>query len=184
MTGAAEPAPRNAHTAAVIGGATALLALITWVDWVTGYEFGFFIFYFIPVALAAWYGSRAAGVAYAIASGACWYLSDRLSLHPPQESAVEVGAEASEGWVTISIADRGPGIPSADLPHVFDRFYRGQGTRARAGLGIGLYSVRLLVEAHGGRVRVTPGRQGGTVFDVALPAPSYLGRNASQDAAP
>jgi signal transduction histidine kinase len=329
-------------------GAAVLLAAITWVDYVTGYEFGFFIFYFIPVALAAWHGSRNAGVIFALASGVCWYVSDRLSLHPysnalliywetlmrmvsflttaltlshirgdlrqredllhvishdlraplgalvgqatmlrkrvtgdefatnraqavlrcaarmdamiqdlvdsarndshqlrlqpepidiaaylseliersaplleagrvrlsvdqaagmialadpgrldrillnlltnalkysPQESAVEVGAAASEGWVTINVTDHGPGIPSADLPHVFDRFYRGQGARARGGLGIGLYSVRLLVEAHGGRVRVTPGRQGGTTFGVALPAASCLGRGASRDAA-
>ena len=44
-------------------GAAALLAAITWIDYVTGYEFGFFIFYFVPVALAAWYGSRGAGIA-------------------------------------------------------------------------------------------------------------------------
>jgi signal transduction histidine kinase len=323
-------------------GAAALLAAITWIDYVTGYEFGFFIFYFVPVTLAAWYGSRKAGIAFALVVGICWYLSDRLSLHPysnawliywetfmrtvsflitagtlshirsflrqredllhvvshdlrsplsvlvgqatllkkrsegdafvrarveailrsatrmdamiedlvdsarkesqqlrlevgpvdvgaylselldrsaplfdgkrirltlggagglialadpnrldrivmnlvsnalkysPAESMVELGAAAGGGWVTISVADHGPGIPSEDLPHLFERFYRGQRTAARGGLGIGLYSVRLLVEAHGGTVRVEPGSQGGTTFHVALPmAPAPIPR--------
>jgi signal transduction histidine kinase len=316
-------------------GAAALLGLVTWLDYVTGYEFGFFIFYFVPVSLAAWYGSRRAGLAVAIAAGAGWYLSDllshtpysraylaywetfmrlasfvataltlsqirsdlrqreelldvvshdlraplgalvgqaqvlgrraggdtflaarvesilrcasrmdtmiedlldsarkeshqlRLQLEPvdigaylaevlgrcatvlevdrvrlvpgatgslvaladpgrldrivlnlltnalkysPPEGQVEVSAEATGGWVTIRVADHGPGIPSADLARVFDRFYRGQATAARGGLGIGLYSVRLLVEAHGGTVRVESGRHEGTTIHVALPA--------------
>jgi signal transduction histidine kinase len=325
----------RARRVLLYGAAAVLLLAVTWIDYVTGYEFGFFIFYFIPVTLAAWYGSRTAGVAFAVASGICWYVSDRLSLHPysnalliywetfmrmvtflttavtlshirsdlrqredllhvvshdlrapltalvgqaallgkrsggdgfvaarveailrcasrmdamledlvdsareaskqlrlqmapidvgahlselldrsasllevdrvrlvldedrglvaradpnrldrivmnllsnglkysPSGSPVELRATARGGWITISVADHGPGIPTEDLPHVFDRFYRGRRTAARGGLGIGLYSVRLLVEAHGGTVRVEPGQQGGTIFHVALPA--------------
>jgi signal transduction histidine kinase len=63
-------------------GSAALLAAITWVDYVTGYELGLFVFYFIPVGLAAWYGTRAAGLAFAVAAAVCWYLADRLALHP------------------------------------------------------------------------------------------------------
>ena len=59
-----------------------LLLAITWIDYITGYEIGLFVFYFIPVGLAAWYGSKAAGLAFALASAICWYLADRLSLHP------------------------------------------------------------------------------------------------------
>ncbi len=62
--------------------AAAVLGLITWVDSVTDYELGLFVFYFLPVAMAAWWGSRRAGVIFALASGACWYLSDRLSGTP------------------------------------------------------------------------------------------------------
>ncbi len=62
--------------------AAAALALITWVDYASGYEFGFFVFYFLPVATVAWWGSRRAGAIFALASGACWYLSDRLSGTP------------------------------------------------------------------------------------------------------
>jgi signal transduction histidine kinase len=323
------------RSAALYLGAAALLAVVTWLDFITGYELGFFVFYFAPVALAAWYGTRRAGLAIAIAAGACWFLSDSLSHHPysnayliywetfmrlvsflttaltlsqirsdlrkreelldvvshdlraplgalvgqaqllgrraggdaflaarveailrcasrmdtmiddlldsardesrqlrlqlepvdvgvhltellersasvlegervrlvldgtgslvaradadrldrivlnlltnalkysPAESPVELGVASGGAWVTIRVADHGPGIPSAELPHLFDRFFRGQRTAARGGLGIGLYSVRLLVEAHGGTVRVEPGRKDGTTFLVALPA--------------
>jgi len=61
---------------------TVLLVILTCMDYVTGYEFGFFIFYFIPVSIAAWYVGRRSGLAFAFASGVAWYVSDRLSLHP------------------------------------------------------------------------------------------------------
>jgi signal transduction histidine kinase len=321
--------------AALYVGAAALLAVVTWLDYITGYEFGFFVFYFAPVALAAWYGTRRAGLAIAIAAGVCWYLSDRLSQHPysnayliywetfmrlvsflttaltlsqirgdlrkreelldvvshdlrsplgalvgqaqvlgkraggdafvrarvesilrcasrmdtmiedlldstrqeshqlrlqlepvdvgvyltellercasvldggrvrlaleggrslvarvdpgrldrimlnlvgnalkysPSESQVDVTVAGSDAWVTVTVADHGPGIPRADLAHVFDRFYRGQRTAAQGGLGIGLYSVRLLVQAHHGTVRVESGPTRGTTIQIALPA--------------
>jgi signal transduction histidine kinase len=327
-------APRTKRVS-ILAGATVLLAAITWIDYLTGYEFGFFIFYFIPVSLVAWYGSGRGGVAFACLAGACWYLSDRLSpphysnalliywetfmrlvsflttavtlshirsdlrqredvLHvvshdlrsplaalvgqaevlrkriggdgyataridailrcasrmdamiedlvdsarnasnrlelqlspvevgaylaelldrsgsqletgrvrllvedgarlfaradpsrldrivvnllsnalkySPSGSPVELGVATGGDWVTISVSDHGPGIPGEDLPHVFDRFYRGKRTAARGGLGIGLYSVRMLVAAHGGAVTVEPGCLGGTTFRVALPA--------------
>jgi low affinity Fe/Cu permease len=59
-----------------------LLVVLTWIDYVTGYEFGFFIFYFIPVSIAAWYVGRTSGLVFAFASGVAWFVSDRLSLHP------------------------------------------------------------------------------------------------------
>ena len=60
----------------------AVLILIGWLDNITGYEFGFFIFYFIPVAIAAWYCGPKDGICIAIASAVCWYLSDRFTHHP------------------------------------------------------------------------------------------------------
>jgi signal transduction histidine kinase len=63
-------------------GCAVLLAGITWIDFLSGYELGLFVFYFVPVGLAAWFGSKAWGLAFALASGACWYLADRLALHP------------------------------------------------------------------------------------------------------
>lgn len=60
----------------------AVLFLIGWLDYITGYEFGFFIFYFIPVAIAAWYCGPKDGICVAIVSAVCWYLSDRFTHHP------------------------------------------------------------------------------------------------------
>lgn len=59
----------------------AILLIFGWIDYVTGYEIGFFIFYFIPVSIAAWYGGRKPGIAMACASAVCWYLADRMTLH-------------------------------------------------------------------------------------------------------
>jgi len=327
--------PLKITPATLYAASAALLALITWIDYVTGYELGLFVLYFIPVALAAWWGSRRAGLAFACAAAACWYASDRLAEHPysqayliywetfmrlvsylttsltlskiregmrrqedllrvvshdlraplgavsgqaqilraraggdpwvaaradailraakrmdsmigdlvdgaqqeagrlrldlqpielhgymtelvgrlqgslevdrvdlalaaqpplvvkadpgrlervivnlvsnalkysPAEARVRVDAEARDGWVILSIADRGPGMAPEDMAHLFERYYRGRAARERDGLGLGLHSTRLLVEAHGGRIHVENAPGGGATFRVELPA--------------
>ena len=62
------------------------LIVIGWLDYITGYEFGFFIFYFIPVSISAWLNGRKAGLLMACMSAACWYLSDFYSHHPYSKS--------------------------------------------------------------------------------------------------
>jgi hypothetical protein len=57
------------------------LFVIGWLDFITGYEFGFFIFYFIPVSISAWFTGGKAGLLMACMSAACWYLSDFYSHH-------------------------------------------------------------------------------------------------------
>ena len=59
-----------------------ILLVIGWLDYITGYEFGFFIFYFIPVAIAAWLCGKRSGLVMAFASALCWYLSDKYTNHP------------------------------------------------------------------------------------------------------
>jgi K+-sensing histidine kinase KdpD len=76
------PQAFDRHMSAVRIVSLIMLALIGWLDYITGYEFGFFIFYFIPVAIAAWYGGRLAGVANAVMCAICWYLSDHYTYHP------------------------------------------------------------------------------------------------------
>lgn len=75
------------------------------------------------------------------------------------------------GGLSVEVSDTGPGIDAADLPRVFERFYRGESSRNRAtgGSGLGLAIVKGVVEAHGGSVRVEapPGR--GATFSFILP---------------
>jgi len=60
----------------------AILLGLGWLDYITGYEFGFFIFYFIPVSITTWYAGRWSGLGMAVASAVAWYLSDLLAHHP------------------------------------------------------------------------------------------------------
>ena len=62
------------------------LLLIGWLDFITGYEIGFFIFYFIPVSISAWFVGRRAGLIMACLSAAAWYMSDYYSHHPYSKS--------------------------------------------------------------------------------------------------
>jgi signal transduction histidine kinase len=74
--------------------------------------------------------------------------------------------------VRITVSDHGQGIPAAELPHIFDPFYRGADAVARQihGNGLGLSLVRQIVAAHGGRVTVTTRAGVGSSFTIALPA--------------
>jgi signal transduction histidine kinase len=78
-------------------------------------------------------------------------------------TAVEDGAE-----LKVSVADGGPGIPEHDLPRIFDRYYRGQRHEGE-GLGLGLFIVRKLVEAHGGRIWADSQPGQGSTFTFTLP---------------
>jgi two-component system phosphate regulon sensor histidine kinase PhoR len=90
----------------------------------------------------------------------------------PEGSFIEISAVRDAESVTLTVADRGPGIPDADLPRIFERFYRVDRSRTRdpGGTGLGLAIVKHLVELHGGRVSAKPREGGGTVVEVVLPA--------------
>lgn len=327
--------PSKVPPAILYAASAALLAFITWLDYVTGTEFDLFVLYLLPVGLASWAGSRRAGLSFACAAALCWYASDRfaghsysqsffiywaafmrfvsylitalalsgikdavrrqedllrvvshdlrapltaiagqahilraralgdpwirdrsdaiiraskrmdsmiadlvdgaaqaaghlrLALQPvelqsyvaelmgrmqgsleiervdlalaargtlvvkadpsrlervlvnlisnalkysPPESRVQVDAEANDGRVIISVSDQGPGIAPEEMEHLFERYYRGRAARQQAGLGVGLHSARLLVEAHGGRIYVVNSPGGGATFRVELQA--------------
>jgi CheY-like chemotaxis protein len=88
--------------------------------------------------------------------------------YTPAGTTVEVKASATAEEMTISVADRGPGLPPESLPHVFEKFYRAPGAPA-GGTGLGLSIVKGLVEAHGGRVEARNRPGGGAEFSIHLP---------------
>jgi signal transduction histidine kinase len=81
---------------------------------------------------------------------------------------VVVSAEGDGREVRVSVADRGPGIAPDDLPRIFERYYRGQRHEGE-GLGLGLFIVRKLVEAHGGRIWADSRPGQGSTFTFTLP---------------
>lgn len=101
-------------------------------------------------------------------------LVDNAIRYTPEGGEVGLSAmpDPARGEVRIEVRDTGPGIDPRDLPHIFDRFYRGDASRARAtgNTGLGLAIARAIVEAHAGAISVesTPGV--GTLFRVALPS--------------
>jgi signal transduction histidine kinase len=84
---------------------------------------------------------------------------------------VAVRVEAAPGEARLSVADTGVGIPEADRPYVFERFFRSKGSRSAnpGGSGLGLSIVRWIVEAHKGRVTVESEVGKGSTFTVRLP---------------
>ena len=94
--------------------------------------------------------------------------------YSPEGGEVRVGARADGDAVVLTVADEGIGIAPEHAERVFERFYQADaGNRRRfGGVGLGLYIVRLLVEAQGGRVRVLP-RERGACLEVRLPAVGY-----------
>jgi signal transduction histidine kinase len=90
--------------------------------------------------------------------------------YSPAGSPVRVVAARRAGMVEVKVVDRGVGIAPEDLPKMFQRFFRGRLTAKSEGLGLGLYIVRRLVEAHGGRIRVESRPGEGSTFTFTLPA--------------
>ena len=86
----------------------------------------------------------------------------------PSGGSVELRLRATDAHAVVTVSNTGPGIAAEDLPHVFDRFFRGHGVRV-SGSGIGLTVVRELVEAHGGSVDVSSEPGAGAMFTVRLP---------------
>jgi len=81
---------------------------------------------------------------------------------------VEIAADVVDGAVRVSVRDQGPGIAEADLPHVFERFFRGDQAQP-TGIGLGLWICRGLVEAHGGRMTVESEVGAGTTLSFTVP---------------
>ncbi len=84
---------------------------------------------------------------------------------------IQISAEEVPGFVKISVADDGIGIPASDLPHIFERFYQVEShlTRRHGGMGLGLSVAKVMIEMHGGRIWAESLEGKGSKFSFLLP---------------
>jgi PAS domain S-box-containing protein len=99
------------------------------------------------------------------------------------EQPIVVNVHATDDQVEVSVRDHGPGIAEADLERVFRRFERMEARHDRAGLGVGLFIARQIVEHHGGTIRAYSKLGEGAEFRVTLPRGAVPPGNASPEAA-
>jgi two-component system, OmpR family, sensor histidine kinase CiaH len=99
-------------------------------------------------------------------------LIDNALSHTPSGGEVSVGVIRENGRAHVTVSDTGDGIPTRDLPHIFERFYRADKARTRenGGSGLGLAIAKWIVDAHKGEIAVKSAEGKGTEVDVSLPA--------------
>lgn len=97
-------------------------------------------------------------------------LIENANVYTPRDQLITIGAEVTGDQLTISVADRGPGIEQMEQSLIFDKFYRGKDQRYLVqGTGMGLPIAKAIVEAHGGTIGVTSQLGHGSVFFFTLP---------------
>lgn len=97
---------------------------------------------------------------------------DNAVKYSPSSSEVIVSSRKQKGYVTVSIKDNGPGIPAAEIPYIFDRFYRADQSRTKQkidGYGLGLAIAKNIITNHGGKITVTSKIKSGTSVNITLP---------------
>lgn len=99
-------------------------------------------------------------------------LVDNALKYTPAKSSILISVEWKNREMLVRVTDNGPGIPAADLPHIFERFYRVDKGRSRekGGTGLGLSIVKHIVQLHGGRVWAESSVGQGTVVAFTMPA--------------
>jgi signal transduction histidine kinase len=97
-------------------------------------------------------------------------LLDNAIKYSPRGGTVEVSLSVEDSCAVLRVSDRGEGIPTADLPHIFERFHRGRNVEGRIpGTGIGLAGVQRIIELHQGTIEVESAVGFGTTFTIRLP---------------
>jgi signal transduction histidine kinase len=101
-------------------------------------------------------------------------LLSNASKYGPDEAEIRIGATVREGWVRVTVADRGPGILPEQRNGLFRRFVQRKTghDKAQYGAGLGLSVVRAVIEAHLGQVGVSDRPGGGSIFWFTLPVVS------------
>jgi len=99
--------------------------------------------------------------------------------YSPLGGDVRLKVWADDERAHISVSDQGIGIPAHDLPHIFERFYRAANVDDRqfAGMGLGLFICRGIVEQHGGRIHVSSQPGAGSCFQIELPLAAVMENN-------
>lgn len=103
-------------------------------------------------------------------------LLDNACRYTPSSGTIRLSALREDGVVHVRVRDGGPGIAPEDLPHIFERFYRGDKSRARSsgGTGLGLAIAKALIEAHGGKIWAENAPEGGACFHFTVPVTDNL----------
>ena len=96
-------------------------------------------------------------------------LVDNAIKYSKDGSPVDLDLSRENGHAVISVADRGCGIPESEIPHIFDRFYRAEGSSRADGTGLGLALAREITDHLGGAIRVESKPETGSTFSVLLP---------------
>lgn len=89
--------------------------------------------------------------------------------HSPEGVRVKLSAYSHDNDIVIEVADHGSGIPSDEMPKLFQKYFRGRGAKDKPGTGLGLYLVKRIVELHGGHVTAHSELHSGTTFVISLP---------------
>jgi two-component system sensor histidine kinase KdpD len=105
-----------------------------------------------------------------LTASALAHMLENAAQYAPRGTSIDVTTELTGTELLIRVRDHGPGIAAGDLPHLFDRFYRGTGSRTRAsGTGMGLWIAKGLVTAAHGRIWAENCTAGGAQFTIAIP---------------
>jgi hypothetical protein len=108
-------------------------------------------------------------------------LLDNAIKYTPEGGKVRISATREDGYAAISVSDTGIGIEPEVLPHIFERFYRGDSARARDehGSGLGLAIADWIVRAHNGEIRIISEPGKGSTFSILLPILKRPGEQSS-----